>query len=69
VIARMSGDKKLAPDNDHGHPGIHHIRAKLHQRDIGGGDHQLVRQGIQQRAHGGDLAAPPRQVAIQSVCD
>ena len=40
-----------------------------HQGDKRAGHHDLVGQRIEQHAHGGDLAALARQVAVQAVGD
>jgi hypothetical protein len=42
---------------------------ELHQRDEGGGDQQLVGERIEQHAHGGDLAAFAREIAVNAVGD
>src|SRR5438270_569351 len=65
----QAGDQELPSDDQHHDPDVDNIRHQAKQGDIAGGDHQLVRQRVQQHAHGGDLAAPPRQIAVQPVSD
>ena len=43
------------------------LRIKLHQGDEGGGDQQLVGDGIQQHPDGRHLGAPACQVAVDGV--
>jgi len=61
--------QKFAADDDHSHPGRHQRGIELHQRDERGGDQQLVGQRIEQHAHGRDLAALTREIAVNAVSD
>jgi len=63
------GDQELAADDDDGDPRRHDARVVRDQDDVGRGDHQLVRERVQQHAQGGDLPAPAREVAVQAVGD
>ena len=65
----QSAYQKLAADDDHSHPGRHQRGIELHQRDESGGDQQLVGQRIEQHAHGRDLAAFAREIAVNAVGD
>ena len=65
----QAADQEFASDDDHRHPCRDDAGIQLHQGDEGGGDEQLVGQGVEQHAHGGDLMTAPRQVAVESVGD
>jgi hypothetical protein len=63
------GDEKLAADDDHGDPDLDHLGVVGHQGNERAGHHDLVGNGVKQHAHGGDLLALARQVAVQPVGD
>src|SRR6185437_16461556 len=48
-------DQKLAPDNEHHDPWLYYPWVERDQNDIGGGDHELVGQWVQQHAQSSDL--------------
>ena len=37
--------------------------------DVGGGDHELVGEGVEEHAHGGDLVAAAGEIAVEAVGD
>ena len=53
----------------HRDPGRNQAGIELHQRDKRSGDEELVGQGIEQYAHGRDLAAAAGQVSVDAVSD
>ena len=61
--------QELSADDQHGNPGRHNPRTIRDQDDVGGRDHQLVRERVEQHAHGGDLPPSPGQVAVEPVRD
>ena len=65
----QSAHQKFARDNHHRHPGRNQAGVELHQGDKRGGDQKLVGQRIEQHAHGRDLAAAARQIAVDAVGD
>ena len=62
-------DQKFARDNDHRDPGRDQAGVELNQRDEGGGDEELVGQGIEQDAHGRDLVAAAGEISVDAVGD
>ncbi len=60
-------DQEFAADNNHRHPRRNGARIELHQSNEGGRNQQLVRYRVQQHAHGGDLRALARQVAVDGI--
>jgi hypothetical protein len=67
--AAQSAYQELTTNDDYRYPGWDDARIELHQRDESRGNHQFVRQRIEQHAHGGHLATFPRQVAIEAIGD
>ncbi len=61
--------QEFPADNDYRDPCRDQAGVELHQRDEGGCDEKFVRQRIEQYAHGRDLAALARQIAINPVGD
>src|ERR1039457_2279898 len=59
--------QKLAANDDDGDPGRNQARVELDEGNEGGGDEKFVGHGIEQNAHGGDLAALASQVAVNAV--
>jgi len=64
-----AADEELAADDEDGDPRRHDAGVELHQQDDAGGDHELVGEGVEQDAEGGDLAAAAGQVAVHAVGD
>jgi hypothetical protein len=64
-----SGDEELAADDHDGDPGLDYVRIELDEADVGRGDEQLVGERIEKHAHGGDLTATAREIAVDSVGD
>lgn len=50
-------DEEFAADDEDGDPGLDDVRVVFDESDVGGGDEQLVGQGVEEHAHGGNLAA------------
>jgi hypothetical protein len=63
----QSAHQKLAANDHYSHPRRDERGIKLHQRDESSGDQQLVGERIEQYAHGGDLAAFAREIAVNTV--
>lgn len=62
-----AGDQKFASNDKDSDPWFYDVRVVLDQSDVGGGDEQLIGEGIEQHTHGSDLAAPASEVAIDPV--
>jgi len=62
-------DEELAADDEHGDPGRDDAGVVGHQDDVGGADHELVGQGVEEHAHGGDLVSAAGEVAVEAVGD
>jgi len=67
--AAQTGYKELAADDKDGDPGLHDAWGVGNQNDIGRGDHELIRERVEQNAHGRDLVAAAGQVAVKAVRD
>jgi hypothetical protein len=67
--AAQSADQEFAPDDDDRDPRRHQAWIELDQSDECRRNQHLVGKGIEQDADGGDLAAPARNVAVDSVGD
>jgi len=64
-----AADEELASDDEDGDPGRHDAGVVLDEQDDAGGDHELVGEGIEEDAEGGDLAAAAGEVAVHAVGD
>ena len=65
----QSADQKFAANHHHRHPRGNECGIELHQCDECGSNEQLVGQRIEEHAHGRDLAAFARQIAINAIGD
>lgn len=59
--------QEFAADDDYCDPGGNQAGIELNQRNESGGDEKFVGHGIEQNAHGGDLAALAREVSVDAV--
>ena len=64
-----TADEELAADDEDGDPGLHDVGVVGDQQDEGGGDHELVGEGVEEHAEGGDLAAAAGEEAVEAVGD
>jgi len=64
-----AADEELAADDEDGDPRRHDAGVVLDEQDDAGGDHELVGEGVEEDAEGGDLAAAAGQVAVHAVGD
>jgi hypothetical protein len=62
-------DEKLATDDKDGDPGLDDARGVGNKDDVSRRDHELVGEGIEKDAHGGDLFAATGEVAVETVCN
>jgi hypothetical protein len=67
--AAQATDQKLAANDYDGYPCRDQSRIKLHQGDERRRDQQLIGEGVEQHAHGRDLATFARKIAVDSVSD
>jgi hypothetical protein len=64
-----AGDEKLAADDQDGDPWFNDGGCIGDKDDVGRCDHELVGEGVEQHAHGGDLAAAAGEIAVQAIGD
>src|SRR6478672_4079652 len=65
----QSADQKFAADDYNRNPGRNHTGVELNKRDECSGNKELVGQGVEQPAHGGNLPAPSGNVAVNAIGD
>ena len=61
--------EELAAYDEDGDPGVHDAGVVGDEKDEGRGDHELVGEGVEEHAEGGDLAAAAGEVAVKAVGD
>jgi hypothetical protein len=67
--AAKARDEELAANDQDGDPWLDDAGVVVDEDDVGGGNHELVGEGIEEDAHGGDLMASAREIAVESVGD
>jgi hypothetical protein len=64
-----AGDEELAAYDEDGDPGGDDAGVVGNEDNVGRGDHELVGEGVEEHAHGGDLVAAAGEVAVKAVSD
>jgi hypothetical protein len=64
-----AGDQELAANDQDGDPGGNDAGVIRDQDDVGGGDQELVGEGVEEHADGGDLFAAAGEIAVEAVGD
>jgi hypothetical protein len=64
-----TGDQELAANDQDGDPGGNDAGVIRDQDDVGGGDQELVGEGVEEHADGGDLFAAAGEIAVEAVGD
>jgi hypothetical protein len=67
--AAEAGDEELAANDKDGDPGFDDAGVVADEDDVSGGDKELVGQGVEKHAHGGDLVAATGEVAVETIGD